>query len=62
MREEKFKRDSYWIVEVMKEKAVVFRAEFKVFEDAWDKYYSFKNHDERATISLQRRFREQKIA
>ena len=62
MREEIVKRDSYWVVEVMKGNQVVYSREYKSFDDAWNKYYSFKNHDERATISLQRRYREYKVA
>lgn len=62
MREEIVKRDAYWVVEVTKGKQVVYRREYTDFDDAWNKYYSFKNHDERATISLQRRYREYRVA
>jgi hypothetical protein len=62
MREERVLKNAYWVVEVTKGKTVVYHAEYKNFEEAWEKYYSFKNHDERATISLQRLFKEVRVA
>jgi hypothetical protein len=62
MREERMKREAFWVVEVTKDKTVVYNRRFGVFDEAWEKYISFKNHDERATISLQRRFKEVKVA
>lgn len=60
MREDNVKRDYYWIVEaVARSGEVIFHKEYEDFDDAWNKYYSFKG---KATVSLQRKFREFKVA
>jgi hypothetical protein len=60
MKDETVKRDYYWKVEAIdKSGKTVYSGTFPDFDNAWNKYYSFKN---KATVSLQRKFRERKIA
>jgi hypothetical protein len=60
MKDKDVKRSAYWIVEAWtNENKPVFRGQFLSFDMAWDKYYSFKN---KANVSLQRKFKETKIA
>ena len=60
MKDTDVKRSYYWIVEAWtNENKTVFRGQFLSFDMAWDKYYSFKN---KANVSLQRKFKEAKIA
>ena len=60
MKDEAVKQNYFWIVEAVdKSGKVVYNGTFQDFDSAWNKYYSFKN---KATVSLQRKFRERKIA
>jgi hypothetical protein len=60
MKEDTVKRDPYWIVEAVDRNGkVIYSGQFTLFEKAWDKYYSFKG---RNSVSLQRRYKEYKIA
>ncbi len=59
MREDKTKRESYWVVEATsRDGKVIFCKEFKDFDSAWEKYYSFKG---KASVLLQRKYREYKV-
>jgi hypothetical protein len=63
MRDENVRRDYYWIVEAVDRKGrVIFNGEFTNFEQAWNKYDSFKEGKMRSSVTLQRKFREYKIA
>lgn len=56
MKEDREKKESYWVVEAQSPKGkVMFFGEYNNFEPAWEKYHSFK---EKASVMLQRRFRE----
>ncbi len=60
MRDETVKQSAYWIVEAVDRTGkVVYNSTFHDFEKAWNKYYSFKG---KATVTLQRKFKEYKIA
>lgn len=60
MKDETVKRESYWVVEAIdKSGKTVYNGTFLDFTKAWNKYYSFKNKN---TVSLQRKFKETKIA
>lgn len=64
MRDEQVKRESYWVVELSQGENVLYKGTFKTFSPAWDKYESFKEHkyNGKASVMLQRRFKEYKIA
>lgn len=64
MKDETVKKEAYWIVEMSDGEKVLFHNQYKNFELAWDKYQSFKDKDYRgrASVMLQRRFKEYKIA
>lgn len=64
MKDENVKRESYWVVELSQGEKVLFSRQFGNFEHAWDKYQSFKEKDVKgkASVMLQRRFKEYKIA
>ena len=64
MKDENIKRESYWVVECSQGEKVAYYGTFKTFDKAWSKYQSFKDKDYRgkASVMLQRRFREYKIA
>lgn len=63
MREEMLKRDYFWIVEAVDNSGIVlFSGTYTDFNSAWDKYYSYKDYKRKATVSLQRRFKEYKLA
>ena len=64
MKEDVVKRQEYWIVEVVQDQKVLYHGKFQLFGPAWDKYQSFKGKDlkGKASVMLQRRFREYKIA
>lgn len=60
MREEIQKRESYWVVEATsKDGRVIFHGTFTDFDSAWEKYYSYKG---KASVLLQRRYREYKVS
>lgn len=60
MKEETVKRNYFWIVEAVDRTGKVFyNGTFHDFDTAWNKYYSFKN---KATVTLQRKFKEFKVA
>ena len=60
MKEETVKRDYFWIVEAVDRTGkILYNGSFHDFDKAWNKYYSFKG---KATVSLQRKFREYKFA
>jgi uncharacterized protein (DUF1684 family) len=60
MKDETVKRDPYWLVEAVdKSGKVIYNGTFLDFIKAWNKYYAFKN---KATVSLQRKYKETKIA
>lgn len=60
MRDEFIKRDYFWVVEAVDRSGkVLFNGTYCNFDRAWEKYYSFKN---KATVSLQRRYKEYKVA
>ena len=60
MNEELVARKAYYVVEALdKSGKIVFNGIFYDFDTAWNKYYSFKN---KARVSLQRKFKERKIA
>jgi len=62
MRDEVIKRDYFWIVEAVDHSGkVLFNGTYENFDAAWDKYYSYKDSTRRATVSLQRRFKEYKF-
>ena len=59
MKEETVKQNCYWIVEAVdKSGQVLYNGKFHDFNKAWEKYYSFKN---KASVSLQRKFKERKF-
>lgn len=63
MRDESVKRDYFWIVEAVDYRGqVLYNGTFANFDKAWEKYHSFKNLDRKATVSLQRRYKEYKVA
>jgi hypothetical protein len=64
MNDEVVKREAYWIVEVSQGDKVLFCDKFKYFDSAWNKYQSFKDKDYsgKASVMLQRRFKEYKVA
>ena len=64
MKEEMIKREAYWIVELSQGEKVLYKGSFKQFDLAWDKYQSFKDKDYsgKASVMLQRRFREYRVA
>ena len=64
MKEENTKRESYWVVEMSQGEQVSYQGTFNTFDKAWSKYQSFKDKDikGKASVMLQRRFREYKIA
>lgn len=60
MRDEHVKKESYWVVEAVdKTGKILYNGIFHDFEKAWDKYYSFKG---KASVLLQRKFKEYKVA
>jgi len=60
MRDEAVKREAYFIVEATDRKGkVVYKGTFTNFEQAYEKYYSFKG---RNGVLLQRKFKEHKVA
>ncbi len=60
MKDEIVKRSAYWIVEAVDRTGkIVYNNIFHDFEKAWNKYYSFKG---KANVTLQRKFKEHKIA
>ena len=62
MRDEMIRRDYFWIVEAIdKQGKVLYNCEYKNFERAWEKYFSLKGLSRKATISIQRRYKEYKI-
>ena len=63
MQDEQVKRNYYWSVEAVTNNGkVLYNGTFNNFQSAWDKYYSFKHIEDRATVSLQRRYKEFKVA
>lgn len=64
MKDENVKRESYWVVEMAQGEKVLYQNTFKNFESAWTKYESFKEKDikGKASVMLQRRYKEYKIA
>lgn len=63
MKDESVKRNYYWIVEAVAHNGkLLYSGDFKAFDSAWEKYQSFKSMEHKATVSLQRRFKEYKIA
>lgn len=60
MKEETVKRESFWEVEAVdKSGQIVYTATFNDFGKACDKFLSFKN---KARVSLQRKFKDRKVA
>lgn len=60
MRDETVKRNYFWKVEAVdKAGKVVYSNTYHDFSKACDKFLSFKN---KATVSLQRKFNEYKVA
>jgi len=60
VRDDNIKRNYYWCVEATKrDGSILFSKEYLDFETAWKKYYSFKGV---ASVSLQRKYREVKMA
>lgn len=60
MREETVKREYHWEVEAVDKKGrIVYNSTFSDFGRACDMFLSFKN---KARVSLQRKFKERKIA
>lgn len=63
MKEDNVKRDYFWIVEaVAPDGYVIMSRRFKNFDSACEKYDSVKNAMKNATVSLERSFKEYKIA
>ena len=62
MRDEVIKREYFWIVEAVDHSGkILFNGTFSAFDPAWDKYQSFKELARRATVSLQRRYKEYEV-
>jgi hypothetical protein len=60
MKDEAVEQKYYWKVEALdKSGKVLYNGIFHDFEKAWNKYYSFKG---KASVLLQRKRREAKIA
>ena len=63
MKDDAMKRDYFWFVEAIDHSGkVLYSGTFQNFNTAYDKYASFKEYAGKATVSLQRRFREYKVA
>ena len=62
MKEDVVKRQEYWIVEVVQGQKVLYHGKFQLFGPAWDKYQSFKDYKGRASVMLQRRYKEYRVA
>lgn len=60
MKEDMVRRESYWIVEAVDNRGkIVYNRIFTDFNMACDKFLSFKN---KARVTLQRKFKEYKVA
>jgi hypothetical protein len=60
MKDEAVRRNYFWVVEAIDRAGkVLYNGTFHDFDKAWNKYYSFKG---KATVSLQRKFKDVKFA